>query len=62
MKTINVAPHMIMVNGVIVAKTFSGFKNWLLKSKTSIAEFRNWPFQFGLSSDIDTKKIQFWCD
>jgi hypothetical protein len=62
MKIINVAPKMILVDGKMVASTFSGFKNYLIKNKISITEFKNWPFQFGLSSDLETRKVNFWCD
>lgn len=60
--TICVAPKMIVVNGHFVASTLSGFKNWIIKNKVSVAEFKNWPFVVGISSDLETRKVKFWID
>lgn len=59
LNTINVAPKMIMVNGVICARSFKDFYEWFVKNQLEVTRFRNWPFQFGICSDIQTREISY---
>jgi hypothetical protein len=54
MKTlvIQTAPHMILVNGIIVAGTFKEFCYWIKRRNINVEAFVNWPFVDGVTSTL----------
>jgi len=54
---INVAPRMILVNGTPVAHTYKEFIKWIISNEISVERFVNWPFMTGISTNIETHKI-----
>jgi len=57
LNVINVAPYLILVNGVPVAKSFKEFANWFKKNELDVTKFKNWPFIEGISEPITERKF-----